>query len=255
MSAVEAEIARLGRRVRDEPRSTAFVALADALRRAGRHAEGLQALREGFRVHPDHPPARVVLARIHLEMGHRALAIEVLGDVLEGDPENLAATSLLARLYVEEGRGADARPLVERLRIAGHPDAALREHAVAAARVSPLLRGPDPFDHPALATRFARAGHYPRAWALWRRLGAALPASADPQDLLAVREQMGALERCIEGGGDAEGEPPLDATRPRRPLPGRAEACAALCEDPGPPPRTRRGHPVARYARHFWRTP
>jgi cytochrome c-type biogenesis protein CcmH/NrfG len=227
-SAAEADIARLSRRLRDEPRSTVFVALADALRRGGRFGEGLQVLREGFRVHPDHAPARVVLGRIHLEMGNRPLAAEVLQDVVAGDPENLAAASLLARLFVEDGRMVEARPLIERLEMANHPDAALRAHLPPTGeRVeAPSARGGDPFDHPRLADRFARAGYPERAVALWRRL-----ASVDP-DSSTAREALAAVARTPL----AARSPPEDVT----------------LDAAGPAP-TAGPAPLLRYARHFWR--
>lgn len=248
----EAEIARLTRRLRDDPRSTAFVALADTLRREGRFGEGLQVLREGFRVHADHAPARVVLGRIHLEMGHRALASEVLSEVVQADPENLAAASLLARILVEDGRMGEARPLIDRLRMANHPDGALR--ALVPASVpewEPPPRGADPFDHTTLAARFARLGHYPRARAIWRRLLAEHPS------FTAAHAQIALLDKAIGGIADAEGEPAMPADRVRRPLPGLGEAFAAFAEDSERPraeaPRGR--HRLARYARPFWRLP
>ncbi|MDP2312504.1 MAG: tetratricopeptide repeat protein [Pseudomonadota bacterium] len=247
----EAEIARLARRVREEPRSTVFVALADALRREGRFGEGLQILREGFRVHPDHAAARVVLGRIHLEMGHRSLASDVLAEVVQADPENLAAASLLARIFVEDGRMGEARPLVERLRMANHPDGALGSRVPDAGRsTEPPPRGSDPFDHPRLAARFAQAGHYHRAAALWRRLDREHPS------LASIQEPLLALNRALEGQSDVPNEFPVPADAARRPLPGLADAFAALVDSTEPaegrPPRGR--HPVARYARHFWRT-
>jgi tetratricopeptide (TPR) repeat protein len=254
----EAEIARLARRLRDDPRSTAFVALADALRREGRFGEGLQVLREGFRVHADHPPARVVLGRIHLEMGHRALASEVLAEVVQGDPENLAAASLLARIFVEDGRMGEARPLIERLRMANHPDGALRELVPASMPAAePPPRGADPFDDAALAARFARGGHYARARGIWERLLVEHPSSAT------ALAHVAALNRAIDGIADIEGEPPLPARASRRPLPGLADAFAAFVEGADRPAAEpvstgspkRAPHPVARYARPFWRTP
>ena len=210
------EIARLSRRVRDDPRSTAFVGLADALRRAGRLPDALQALRTGFRAHPDHPAGRVVLARVHVEAGQAPLAMDVLAEVVRGHPENLGATSLLARLYVDAGRGAEAAPLVERLRVAGHPDAP-RAVGTEAPHVEPDLRCEDPFDHPGLALRFARAGHYARAKALWLRIAARHPAAAAPPAHLAE------LDRALACLADTAGEPALPDVHPLPDLPpGRA---------------------------------
>lgn len=231
MSVAEAEIARLTRRVRDDPNSTAFVALADALRREGRFQEGLQVLREGFRVHADHPSARVALGRIHLDMGHRALAAEVLADLVQADTDNLAAASLLARIYVEDGRLGEARPLLERLREANHPDGAPAVPALAAVSArSP--RGVDPFDHPGVAARFASAGQHVRARAIWGRLLAEHPSYT------VARVEMDVLEKVM-----AETIPEPDT------IPVTEESEPADADAPRGP------HPVARYGRFFWRLP
>lgn len=245
MAALDDEIARLTRRLRAEPRSTVFVGLADALRRAGRHPEALQALREGFRAFPDHGPARVVLARVHLDAGRRDLAEQVLDEVCRHGGENLMALSLLARLRLEDGRAKEALPLVERLRALAPDDPAVAL-ADRAAPPPAVPRSEDPFDAPALAASFARRGHYDRAAALWRRLDAAHPG--DPT----VRDALRALDRSLAGQGDAPGEPPLPEGATRRPLPGIEDAVAALGDDVDAPPEG--AGPVERWARLFWRS-
>lgn len=172
----DAEIAVLVRQVRDNPRSVAFVALAEALRKHGRHTEALAALRDGERNRPDHTPARVVLARIHLDLGNHALALEVLDDVVRVDPENLAATALLARLLVEDGRIEEAAPLVERLRMSGGAEAELA-HILdrQTRRVTEIPVGDDAFDCAALADRFAARSATGPALAIWTRIYTAHP--------------------------------------------------------------------------------
>lgn len=244
MTPDDGEIARLQRRVREDSRSTAFVALADALRKAGRGPEALQVLREGLRVHPDHPSARVVLARLHVDQGNAPLAIGVLAEVVQSDLENLTALSLLARLYVEAGRLKDARPLIERLRAANHPDADLRELASVGveSRAAGPLRASDPFDRPSLAARFVAQGHLGRARRLWARLGAANPGASQVEDELAV------LDRMISGEVDT----------PVVHLPGLAGLDAALADDVVPPlPRAQRQPRrarIVRWAAPFWRS-
>lgn len=248
--------------MRTEPRSTAFVGLADALRRDGRLPEALQALREGFRVHPDHAPGRVGLARVHVAMGHRTLAIEVLDEVVRTDAENLAAISLLCRLLLEEGRVHEARSFVERLRLVAPDDPVLAlyvEHEAAVPDAMP--RNGDPFDSPRLAARFAVRGHYDRAASIWRRLDAA-PSDAAPSDAGRAdagradapgpaRQALAALDRAMAGLGDVEGEPVLGRVA-RRSLPGVAEALEALRDEPAPPPAAI-GGPLGRWARIFGR--
>lgn len=243
MKELAAEIARLARRVRDEPRSTAFVALADALRRGGRPTEAIQALRDGLRVHPDHQGARVVLARIHVDLGNRVLAADVLEDVVRHDAENLAALSLLAHLLIEEGRTADARPLLDRLAIRAPDDPVLRKRGPDA---GPLPRTADPFDSPALAARWAAKGHYARALRIWHRIDVAAPGEER------VRREIAALERTMTGLGDAPGEAAVtssEAAEGRSRLPGLQDVLDALADD------ARDAVPVAslpRYARPFW---
>lgn len=203
------ELDRLARRVRDEPRSTAFVAYAEALRRAGRHVEGLQVLREGFRSHPDHAPGRVVMARIHLDLGRRAVAMAVLEEVTRSDTGNVAAGATLARLLVEEGRLAEAGVVVDRLVAGGGVDGSVGEviELLRLAQAAGAVRGPDPFDQPALADRLARRGYPERALAILRRVLAAHP------DNLAIGTRVAELERTVaESPADA---PPADPPRPR----------------------------------------
>ncbi len=225
MDTYDAEIARLSARVRDDPRSVAFVGLAEALRKAGRHVEGLQALREGFRVHPDHHPGRVVLARIHLDLGRRAVAMSVLEDVARLDPGNVAAGTTLARLLLEEGRVAEAAPLVERLSAAAGVDGSVGGllEMLRAARARGAIRGPDPFDHPSLGDRMARRGYPLQALAVFRRVLEAHP------------ENVGIRGRVAELEG-------VEQTHRREPPP----------HDASPPPPAR--GKLARYVRYLWRT-
>lgn len=240
----DGEIERLYRRVREEPRSVAFVALADALRHEGRLAEGLRVLREGFRVHPDHPAGQMVLARIHVEIGNRPLALEVLADVVRTDPENLAAVAQLARLHAADGRWGEAEPLVARLREAGHPDGRARE-------LSPLPRASeasevDPFESPSAALRLARRGAYDRAWRMLERARRREPS-------LEAQAAGAAVAQALAGCGDVPGEPARGEGRGA--LPGLEEAFRALlgAEQDQPPPAG--DHPVASWGRRIWRAP
>ncbi|MBM4369126.1 MAG: tetratricopeptide repeat protein, partial [Deltaproteobacteria bacterium] len=125
MEIQEDEIARLRKRLREDPRSLAFVPLAELLRKAGRGGEALSVIRVGLRQRPEHAAARVVLARLHLDAGARALAVSVLEEVVEHDLENLAAGALLAELWVDEGRLREARALIDRLARANPGDTTL----------------------------------------------------------------------------------------------------------------------------------
>ncbi len=234
MDVNEEEIARLRKRLRDDPRSLAFVPLAELLRKSGRGAEALSVVRTGLRQRPEHAAARVVLARLHLDAGARALAMSVLEEVVEHDLENLAAGALLAELWVDEGRLREARGLIDRLARANPGDttlAALMRRANPPPR--PLHGDPsDPFDSESWAERCARRGDYGHAIAAWRRICAF--NKTDPR----ARDRLAELERAAEGRGDAEGERER-AMGERAPLPGVASACAALCDELTDAPRPR----------------
>lgn len=216
MAASEAELAALVRQVRDNPRSIAFVALAEALRRAGRPHDALATLREGERHRPDFGPARVVLARTHLDLGHRAMAIEVLSEVARSDAENVAGVALLARLLSEDGRFAEADQLLQRLRMTGGAEAELAD--ILTRQSEELQRVPqteDPFDAPTVADALAERGALDAAVRIWRRL-----ALVDPRHPV-VRQRIEELEaRRVAASAEAD---IADAPRPAR-----ASAAAAV---------------------------
>jgi len=228
------EIARLRKRLRDDPRSLAFVPLAELLRKAGRGGEALLTIRVGLRQHPEHAAARVVLARLHLDAGARALAVSVLEEVAEHDHENLAAGTLLAELWVDEGRLREARALIDRLAHRNPGDSnlsGLMRRANPPPR--PLHGDPsDPFDCESWAERCARRGDYAHAKAAWRRICAFNPA--DPR----ARDRLAELERAAQGRGDAVGEAERGAGE-GAPLPGLASTCAALADEVSDTPRPR----------------
>lgn len=193
MDVSDEEIARLRKRLRDDPRSLAFVPLAEALRRTGRSAEALSIVRAGLRHRPEHPAARVVLARLHLDAGARTLAQGVLHDVVRADPQNVAAGALLAELWIADGRLREAKELVQRLADDNPGDPtfpALLERASPTLR--PLHGDPgDPFDTEGWAEGRVRAGDYPRAVRAWRRIEAHNPG--EPR----ARERVAELDRVL----------------------------------------------------------
>ena len=208
-----------------------------------------RSLREGFRVHPEHSPAKVVLARIHLDMGNRAPALGVLREVVAADAQNLAAASLLARLLVEDHLTVEAAPLLQRLRMANHPDAAMSQPVEVVPEPIPeetetIPRGADPFDVPLLAERFASRGCYSAAVSLLGRICAENPDSD------AARARLDALRAGLTGIGDL-GEAQMVAGL-RSPLPGRLDLEAALVEEERQRSPPRPTGVVGRWGRSFW---
>ena len=231
--------------MRDEPRSLAFVPLADALRRMGQRAEAMAALRQGMKHHPDHAPAQVVMARLHLEAGARPLAVAMLEEIVQSDPENVAAGAMLAGLLVDDGRLRDARLILERLRLAAGQDPVIQALLVRANPTARALHGTpgDPFDTARWADVLAARGDFPRATRAWQRIYTANPRDPRP------RSRLVELSRAVDGLGEGASEPRPPSRRKR--LPGTADVVRALWETAdGPCPES--GGPLGEWLRSFW---
>jgi tetratricopeptide (TPR) repeat protein len=92
-------IEELERRVRQDPASIAFGALAEEYRRAGRLDEAVAACRTGLERHPSYLSARVTLGRALQALGEHAAARSEFEYVLSLAPDNLAAIRGLAELH------------------------------------------------------------------------------------------------------------------------------------------------------------
>jgi len=92
-------IEELERRVRQDPASIAFGALAEEYRRAGRFEEAIAACRAGLERHPSYLSARVTLGRALQDLGQSADARAEFEYVLALAPDNLAAIRGLAELH------------------------------------------------------------------------------------------------------------------------------------------------------------
>jgi tetratricopeptide (TPR) repeat protein len=102
------QIDELKRRVAQAPESIAFAQLAEALRRAGRFDEAVEACRAGLVHHPDYLSAHVTLGRALIEQGDLASAETELTGVLAAAPENLAAVRGLAEIHERRGEQGEA---------------------------------------------------------------------------------------------------------------------------------------------------
>jgi Tfp pilus assembly protein PilF len=96
-------IEQLERRVKADPTSIAFAALAEEYRRAGRHQEAIEVCRAGLSRHPAYLSARVTLGRALIEVGQLEEAKAELEHVLQTAPENLAAVRGLAEIHHRRG--------------------------------------------------------------------------------------------------------------------------------------------------------
>ncbi|MEO8274654.1 MAG: tetratricopeptide repeat protein [Thermoanaerobaculia bacterium] len=144
-----------------DPKSRAFLQLAEEYRRGGRLAESVRVLETGLAEHPTYLSAQVALGRCLLESGTPERAIDLLERAVARDPTQLVANKLLVEAYLATGQAGKARerldlyklfndrdveiePLESRIRAleASGPPASR-----AARRVAPPSAGPDePFD-------------------------------------------------------------------------------------------------------------
>jgi predicted Zn-dependent protease len=106
--AARTHIEQLERRVKADPSSIAFAALAEEYRRADRHQEAIDVCRAGLSRHPAYLSARVTLGRALIEVGQLEEAKGELEHVLQTAPENLAAIRGLAEIHHRRGEIPEA---------------------------------------------------------------------------------------------------------------------------------------------------
>jgi tetratricopeptide (TPR) repeat protein len=104
-------IEELRRRVRADPASVAFAALAEEYRRAGRHREAVEVCRAGLAHHRVYLSARVTLGRALIELGELDEAEVELEKVLKVAPSSLPALRALADIQHRRGRLHEALEL------------------------------------------------------------------------------------------------------------------------------------------------
>lgn len=96
-------IEELRRRVKADPTSIAFAALAEEYRRAGQYEEAIEVCRNGLTRHPAYISARVTLGRTLIELNRLDEAEAELTQVLKIAPENLAAIRAQAEIHTRKG--------------------------------------------------------------------------------------------------------------------------------------------------------
>lgn len=105
-------IEELERRVRQDPASITFGALAEEYRRAGRLDDAIRACRTGLERHPSYLSARVTLGRSLQELGQPDAARAEFEHVLSLAPDNLAAIRGMAEMHGADLPAAPAPILI-----------------------------------------------------------------------------------------------------------------------------------------------
>lgn len=77
---------------------TSFVAVAEAYRLDGQHQDALVALLKGLSENPSHDQARLLLARVFVELGCVPYALNELGQLVRRFPKNVSLQKLFRAL-------------------------------------------------------------------------------------------------------------------------------------------------------------
>ncbi len=121
------ELERLERQYEENPEGTAFAPLANAYRKLGYFERALDILQGGLFHHPDYTPARIVLARCHLDQGNDEAAEREFARVLDRDGENVIALQALADIAEQHGRYGDSERRLTALLALDHGNDAARD--------------------------------------------------------------------------------------------------------------------------------
>ena len=100
---------QLRQRWERDPKSRAFLQLAEEYRRAGRLPDAVHVLEVGLKEHPTYLSAQVALGRCLVETGAADAAVEILERALARDPTQLVASKLLVEAYLAKGQPGKAR--------------------------------------------------------------------------------------------------------------------------------------------------
>lgn len=103
-----ADIDRLATMLAKDPRSKAFMPLAEAYIKAGMWQEAAGVLEDGLAVYPGFVTAMAALGRVYDQLGQPAKARAILEDVIKQSPDNLRAHRILAKIFSGEGNAESA---------------------------------------------------------------------------------------------------------------------------------------------------
>ena len=227
-----AEIEQLLRRTELEPRTHTFARLADLYREAGELERALGVIREGLKDHPYYLDARLLHARVLLELGSDEAARIEFEHILTLDPANPLACMALGVERTETGAGgtgggalADWLGQLEEAWRSDETDTRLAPGSDATGTVGVRPTG---IETATLAGLYASQGLFDRAIGVYEHM-----VSRDPDngDLIAALADM--RRRAEEADGPASGSPAPAAERPEEESAGRREVAAPA---PAPAP-------------------
>jgi tetratricopeptide (TPR) repeat protein len=114
---------QLRQRWERDPKSRAFLQLAEEYRRAGRLPDALHVLKAGLEEHPTYLAAQVALGRCLVETDAPDAAIEILERAVARDPAQLVANKLLVEAYLAKRQAGKARERLDLYKLFNDRDA------------------------------------------------------------------------------------------------------------------------------------
>jgi tetratricopeptide (TPR) repeat protein len=114
---------QLRQRWERDPKSRAFLQLAEEYRRGGRLSDAVHVLEAGLEEHPTYLAAQVALGRCLLESGAPAKASELLERAVARDPTQLVANKLLVEAYLAMEQAGKARERLDLYKLFNDRDA------------------------------------------------------------------------------------------------------------------------------------
>lgn len=207
------EIEQLLRRGESEPQTHTFARLADLYRQAGEGERALSVIRDGLREHPYYLDARLLHARVLLELGDEEAARIEFEHILTLDPANPLACIALGVERVEtkadgsSGAAASTDDWLEALEKTWRSDEA---DARPAPKGDATGAAPVPtkgIETSTLAGLYASQGLFDRAIAVYEQM---LSRNPDDADLIAAIAEM--RRRAEEAREPREVQPAPEAT-------------------------------------------
>ena len=186
------EIEKLLRYGELESRTHTFARLAELYRQAGERARALSVIRDGLREHPYYLDARLLHARVLLELGDDEAARVEFEHILTLDPANPLACIALGVERVETGAGgsggaASANDWLEELEEAWRSDEADARPAPGGGASDSAPVPPGGIETSTLAGLYASQGLFDRAIAVYEQM---LARDPDNADLIAVLAEV-----------------------------------------------------------------
>ena len=133
---------QLRQRWERDPKSRAFLQLAEEYRRGGRLAEAVHVLEVGLEEHPTYLSAQVALGRCLLENEAPSRAIEHLERAVARDPMQLVANKLLVEAYLATGQATKARERLDLYKLFNDRDVAVEPLEARIRALGELPRAP-----------------------------------------------------------------------------------------------------------------